>query len=29
MGSFFGPTKCEDFDETLSKVQQVGSFHEY
>ena len=25
----FGLTECEDFDETLSKVQQVKSLHEY
>ena len=25
----FGSIKCEDFDETLSRVQQVGSLREY
>ena len=25
----FGPTECENFDETLSRVQQVRSLHEY
>ncbi|RVW56670.1 hypothetical protein CK203_075110 [Vitis vinifera] len=25
----FGPTECENFDETLSRVQQVGSLREY
>ena len=25
----FGPTECEDFDEALSKVQQIGSLRDY
>ena len=25
----FGPTECEDFDEALSKVRQIGSLREY
>ena len=25
----FGPTDCEDFDEALSKVEQVGSLRDY
>jgi hypothetical protein len=25
----FGPTKCEDFDEALSKIRQVGSLRDY
>ena len=25
----FGPTKCEDLDEALSKVKQEGSLREY
>lgn len=25
----FGPTECEDFDETLSRVRQVGSLRDY
>ncbi|KAK0605942.1 hypothetical protein LWI29_032451 [Acer saccharum] len=25
----FGPTECEDFDEALSKVQQLGSLRDY
>ena len=25
----FGPTECEDFDEALSKVRQIGSLHDY
>ena len=25
----FGPTECENFDETLSRVRQVGSLREY
>ena len=25
----FGPTMCEDFDEALSKVRQVGSLRDY
>ena len=25
----FGPTECEDFDEALSKVKQIGSLHDY
>jgi len=25
----FGPTKCADFDEALSKVQQIGSLRDY
>lgn len=25
----FGPTDCEDFDEALVKVQQIGSVHDY
>ena len=24
----FGPIKCEDFDEALSKVRQIGSLHD-
>ena len=23
--SHFGPTDCEDFDEALSKIEQIGS----
>ena len=25
----FGPTECEDFDEALSKVRQIGSHSDY
>jgi hypothetical protein len=25
----FGPSECEDFDETLSRVKQQGNFHDY
>ena len=25
----FGPTECEDFDEALSKVWQIGSLRDY
>jgi len=25
----FGPTECEDFDEALSKIRQVGSLRDY
>ncbi|KAL9432532.1 hypothetical protein AB3S75_027545 [Citrus x aurantiifolia] len=25
----FGPTECEDFDEALSRVRQVGTLHDY
>ena len=25
----FRPTECEDFDEALSKVQQIGSLRDY
>jgi len=28
-GQRFGPTDCEDFDEALSKVEQVGSLRDY
>ena len=28
-GLIFGLTKCEDFDQTLSRVRQVGSLREY
>ena len=27
--SRFGPTDCEDFDETLSKIEQRGSLRDY
>lgn len=27
--SRFGPTKCEDFDESLSKIRQTGPLREY
>jgi hypothetical protein len=25
----FGPTDCEDFDEALSRVRQIGSLQDY
>lgn len=25
----FGPTECEDFDEALSRVRQMGSLRDY
>ena len=28
-GQRFGPTDCEDFDEALSKVEQMGSLRDY
>ena len=27
--SCFGPTDCEDFDESLYKIQQMGSLRDY
>ena len=29
MWARFGPTECEDLDEDLSKVQQIGSLRDY
>lgn len=29
VGTRFGPTECEDFDEALSWVSQVGSLRDY
>lgn len=27
--SWFGPTKCEDFDEALSRVKQIAMLYDY